>query len=144
MPRLQTHQDVRILRADKARIAICRVDAAERQPDVIEDAFHLRRGDLPAYRIFHQVANARRLLNARSGFRADVQPELPAVGGWEEIAAEPWNQQESAAANRKKRRDEENAAIDHGGKQQLVADPEAFEDALERALEQREGIPRSS
>ena len=84
---------------------------------------------------FDQVAEPRGLLDARSRFGAHVQNELAAIGVGKEVLTEPGNQEKCAKADAEKHRNENQPAIDKRGEQELVADADAFEAALERRAE---------
>ena len=85
---LEADQDVGIADADGAGIVIGHVDAADGQPDIADDAVELAGGNNALDRRSDPVGESSRLFDARSRRCADVQLDLAAVDGWEEILAE--------------------------------------------------------
>src|SRR6185369_5268812 len=81
----QAHEDVGVGGADGRGRAVAQVDAAVGQADVVDDAVQLRGGNLPADLRLHEVAELRRLLDARPRAGAEVQLELAGVHEGEEV-----------------------------------------------------------
>ena len=94
---VERDQDVGVAGADRRRVAVGQVQAAVRQPDVVDDA---RRSPRPGSRRGSRFSTwshrTRRLLDPRAGRRAQVQLELAAVDRREEILPDPRQQRERA------------------------------------------------
>ena len=84
----EVDEDVGIARAHRRRGAVREVDAAVGQTEVVDDGGDLARLDDLADRLFHLIAQNGGFLDARAGGRAQMQLDLPAVDGREEILAE--------------------------------------------------------
>jgi hypothetical protein len=79
--------DVRIARPNRRRSAVCQVDAAVRQPDVVDDAADfLGRNGFPDGG-FDLIAQRGGFLDARAGPGAQMQLDLTAVNRRKEILA---------------------------------------------------------
>src|SRR6185437_13447118 len=98
MAGLQVYQNVRIRGADGGGAAVGEIDAAVRNANVVNYAFHFAGGDLFANGIFDQVTDSRGLLDASASAGADVQFELAAVNRGEKVFADPGNQNEGNRA----------------------------------------------
>ena len=76
-------------RRSKAPSCCRQVDAAERQPDIVDDAARSARREWWRIAASTCVAQARRSPRCASGARANVQLDLAAVDRWEKILTEP-------------------------------------------------------
>ena len=91
-------------RTDRRRIAVGEIDAAVRQANIVDDAVHFRGRNLLPDRILDQIAQERRVLNAHTGWRAQVQFEAARIHGRKEILTEPGNEHsETTETSRKER-----------------------------------------
>ena len=85
---LEADQDVGVADADGAGIVVGHVDAGDRKPDIAHDAVEfVGRNDAVNGRS-DPIGQAGRLLDPRSRRCPDVQLDLAAVDGREEILAE--------------------------------------------------------
>ncbi len=124
------------------RVAVGHVDGAVRKPDVIDDAGEFGRWNGFAHRGFDQVAQARGLFDASAGLGAKVQVELAGVGGGEEVAAEPGEQQKRGGAEREEHGNEDSTAANAGFERPQIAQAARFKTAFEGALESGGEVPR--
>src|SRR5580692_10246215 len=93
------------------------VVGAEGQADVVQNAIDFIGWYLLANGGFYLIGKLCRILNARSGLRADVQADLAAIGVGEEIPAKPRHQEKNAEAKPKKHRNKELSARDQTDQQ---------------------------
>ena len=91
---LQGYQHIGICGADRAAIAVGHVDAAVRQPDVIDDIVHLAGRDDLADGLLSKIAQTRRLLDPGSRRGADMHENLTRIDGGEKVLAEERRQSE--------------------------------------------------
>ena len=88
MVRLEADQDVGVADADGAGIVVGHVDAGDRKPDIAHDAVEfVGRNDAVNGRS-DPIGQARCLLDPRSRRCPDMQLDLAAVDGREEVLAE--------------------------------------------------------
>src|SRR5581483_3273305 len=89
---VEADKNIGIGRANRRRVALGEIDPAIGQADVVNDARDLLRRNVRADGTVDQVAQACGLFDSRTGARAQVQLELAAIHGWEEISAQPRDQ----------------------------------------------------
>jgi hypothetical protein len=70
-----------------------------------------------------------------------MEDELTVVAGRKEVLTEPRHKEKYRDAGQKKGGDEEDATVDKSGESGVIGLPNAFESALERALEPHQWIP---
>ena len=86
---LQRNENIGITRADRGRRAVGRIDAAVRQPNVVDDAREFGGGDDLADVRLDRVAKCGCLLDAQPRAGAQVQLDLARVHRREEVLTEP-------------------------------------------------------
>ena len=86
--RLQADQDVGILDPDRPRIVVGHVDAADAEPDVVDDAIQFIGRDDPVDRLADPVGELGGLLDPGAGLRPHMDLDLPAIDAREEVLAE--------------------------------------------------------
>ena len=91
---LQGYQHIGICGADRAAIAVGHVDAAVRQPDVVDDIVHLAGRDDLADGLLNKIAQTGSLLDPGARRGADMHENLAGIDGWEEVLAEERRQSE--------------------------------------------------
>jgi hypothetical protein len=89
VPFVERDEDVRIAGADGAVVGIREADAGVRDADVVENAGDFLRGNQLANRHLDMVDQLRGLLDSRAAAGAHVEAKGPAVALWEEVLAEP-------------------------------------------------------
>ena len=92
--RLEADQDVGVLDADRPRVVVGHVDAADAEADVVDDAVQLiGRNDL-VDRFADPVGELGGLLDPRAGLRPHMDLDLPAIDAREEVLAEVGSKRE--------------------------------------------------
>src|SRR2546428_11239953 len=94
MLRRERDHDVRILRPDRSRIAVGKIDTAIGQANVIDDAGKLLRRDLLADFVFHAVTQRSCFFNAHFGWGSQGQRKLATIHRWEKVLSQPREQSE--------------------------------------------------
>ena len=137
---VQRDLDVGVRRPERTRHVVRHVGTGQWQADVVDDGGNLAgRNDL-ANLALDQVAQARRLLDARAGFGAHVQLELPGIHGREEIAADE-RQQSARRDTGGEEYDHEEFLVAHAAFQEsVVVVAEAFEAVFESAMQADERV----
>src|SRR5260370_2432377 len=85
----ESDHNIRIFCSDWRRTAVGKIDAAIRQPDVVDNPAELARWYLVANLGFHAVTKGGRLFNAHTGGGTKMQREFATVHRWEEILSQP-------------------------------------------------------
>src|SRR5437870_11988668 len=98
MLRRERDHDVRILRPDRSRIAVGKIDTAIGQANVIDDAGKLLRRDLLAGFVFHAVTQSSCFFNAHSGWGSQVQRKIATTHRWRKVLSPPREQSEGEEA----------------------------------------------
>ena len=140
--RLQRDQDIRVRGTDGAGIAVGGIDAADRQAEIVDDRPERSGRDRLAQHVLDAVAQRRCLLDARAGRRADVQLQLLALDGREEVLAEEWGEPEGGEGDEQEPGDEPAAPAKRRRQQPLIEGARALEPALETALEHHQRVAR--
>ena len=91
---LQADEGVAVFRPDRSGILVGHIDAAVRQPDVVDDVVELLRRDGPADDLLDEIELTRRLLDARAGLGAHMHQDLPGIHGGEKVLAQEREQAE--------------------------------------------------
>ena len=86
--RLEADQDVGVLDADRSRVVVGHVDAADAEADIVDDAVQLVGGDDLVDRRADPVGELGGFLDPRAGLRPHVDLDLAAVDAREEVLAE--------------------------------------------------------
>src|SRR5579863_334436 len=84
---VEVDQDIGVTGADGCGTGIGGVDAAIRDPDVVDDGRQLPRGDYLTDRGLDAIAQGRGLIDARAGKGPQVQLDLAGVDAGEEVLA---------------------------------------------------------
>ena len=139
----QRDQDVGIFRADDAADVVSSVDAAVRQPDVVENAAEFGRGNGAADRL-----STRSQSRAVSSMRVPVfartcRLNCPLSRVGKEILAQPRNSMKPRTQRPRNTGTNTISPVDKGGQQQLIAEAHALEGAFEPRWKSVEGIARS-
>ena len=138
----ERHEDVAVLRADRAAVAVREVDPAVRQPHVVDDARDRARRHDAAHRLLDVVEQRGRFLDARADRCAHVDRDFARVDRREEIAAEPRHQHERHRDRGQEQRDEACAMGECEAEHRAVAGAQRGEAAFEPLLERDERIAR--
>ena len=99
---IQAHQDFRVAGADHAGIAVGKIDAGVRQPDVVEDRDQFVFRDLLPQILLDFIAKPCGFFHPQSGAAANVEPHLPGIDAGEEILAQKKHQQQGKYAEGEK------------------------------------------
>ena len=126
--RLEADQDVGVLDADRPRIVVGHVDAADAEPDIVDDAVQLIGRDDLADRFADPVGELGGLFDPRAGLRPHMHLDLAAIDAREEVLAEI----------RGKREREQGEAHEPGDQLAAVVQTELEQTAIARC-----GWPRS-
>ncbi len=139
---LEGDHDVGVGGTEETAGGVLGVHGGVGKADVVEDVVHLAGRDGLADGLLDEIAEPSGLLDAGSGLGADVQDEGAVVGGGEEVLAEERDQEQRDQAGEQEERDEELAGFDQLGEKRFVGGADAFEAALEAALEAGEDVLR--
>ena len=85
---LQRHQDDAVIDADGGAVGERQIIGPRRQSDIVHDQIALALGNDFADLVFHLLKNLLRGLDPRSGRRADMKLNLPAIDRRKEVAAD--------------------------------------------------------
>src|SRR5579862_4971894 len=90
----QLDQYVRVARANRRRIAVRKIQAAVREPNVVDDRLQFGTRKLRTNVVLGAVAKRRRLFNAGASRGAHVKSELTAIDAGEKILADQRQERE--------------------------------------------------
>src|SRR5258708_25468346 len=99
MVRFEGNRDGRVACADQAGGGVHEIDAAEGQPDVVENGVCLECREVAADGVLDEIDQPGGLLDARTGFGTQMEDELTAIGTAEEVLAYPRHQSEAPDAS---------------------------------------------
>src|SRR5258707_15449798 len=85
---LPIYQDVGVLDADRPRVVVGHIDAANAEADIVDDAAELIGRDDLVDRFADAVGELGRLFDPRAGLRPHMDLDLPAIDRREEVLAQ--------------------------------------------------------
>src|SRR5882724_12523045 len=140
MLRRQSDHDVRILRSNRRRIAVRKIDTAIGQADVIDDAAQFLRRDLLADFVFYLVTQSRGFFNPRSGWRTHVQREFAAIHRWKKVLSQPRVQSEGEEAGQEEAADKNAAMTNQCFQQPTICASDTLKTMLEPDLKAHQRV----
>src|SRR5581483_5818448 len=112
MPGCERYEDVGVLRANRRRIAVGKIDSAVGQADVVDDAGKLPGRDVLPNFVFDAVAQRCCFFNASAGWSANMQREFAAVYSREKVLAQKGQKDERSQTCQKETRHKNAAMVD--------------------------------
>ena len=140
---LQGYQHIGICGADRAGIAVGHVDAAVRQPDVVDDIVHLAGRDDLADGLLNKIAQTGSLLDAGAGRGADMHENWPELTVGKKFSPRNGASPKDRSTQREEPGNEGFGPAESEREQRPVAVAELREVVLEALLEPLEGIART-
>ena len=138
--RLQADQDVGVRDADRARVVVGHVDAADAEADIVDDAVQLIGRDDLVDGLADPVGELGGLFDPRAGLRPHMHLDLPAVDAREEVLTQRRGKREREQGEAHEPRDQLGAVVQAKSEQTAIGAAEGFEAALEALLESHQGI----
>ena len=140
MLRRERDHDVRILRPNRSRIAVGKIDTAIGQANVIDDAGKLLRRDLLADFVFHAVTQSSCFFNAHSGWGSQVQRKLATIHRWKKVLSQPREQSEGEEAGREEAGNKNAAVINKCFEQPAICAPDTLKTTFEPSLKPHQRV----
>jgi len=137
---LEADQDVGVANADGAGVVIGHVDAADREPDVADDAVELIGGNDTVNGGPDPVGQTGRLLDPCSRGGADMQLDLAAIHGREEVLAEIGRKAERQNAENQESGDHLDPVAQTELQQALIGFADVFEHVLKPRWKRASGL----
>src|SRR5271157_3319704 len=134
MLRIQTNQDFRVAGANHAGIAVRKIDARIRQPNVVEDRHQFVFWDLLSKILLDVIGQPRRFFNAQPGTGPQMKPHQTGVNRREEVFAKEEHQAHRQNAEREKASREQFLMSEGGFQKLVITTAKLLETALERSL----------